>query len=182
MHGNLSAQGGATLVQHSGQTGKIGVPQDLIPTLVKPQASCEQACAESKAFNPSFQRNPPTVRNVSLQIVKGEGKTGNAKLVVDFRPDARLKDSLTIPVGDTPEILKRVSRTSYAGLIHFDFAAFEAELKRHDALIREEKTVPVFENRLLKRHEKLTSVNFDREADAGSVRSCRRPEFFEQSR
>jgi hypothetical protein len=139
------------------------VPQDLIPTLVKPQVSCEQTCAQSKAFDPSFQRNPPVVKNVSLQIIKGEGKTRNAKLVVDFARDARLKDSLTILVGDAPAILKRTSGTSYTGLINFDFPAFEAELKRHEALVHEGKSVPVFENRLLKRNEKLASVSFNRE-------------------
>ncbi len=35
------------------------VPPDLIPTLVKPVVSCEQTCAQSKAFDPSFQRHPP---------------------------------------------------------------------------------------------------------------------------
>ncbi len=139
------------------------VPPDLIPTLVKPVVSCEQTCAQSKAFDPSFQRNPPMVRNVNLQVIKGEGKTRNAKLILDLRPDARLKDSLTILVADTPTVLKRVSRTSYAGVINFDFGAFEAELKRHEALVREEKSVPVFENRLLKRNEKLVPVSFDRE-------------------
>ncbi len=139
------------------------VPPDLIPTLVKPVVSCEQTCAQSKAFDPSFQRNPPMAKNVRLQVIKAEGKTRNAKLVVDFQPDTRLKASLTILVGNTPTVLQRVSRTSYAGLINFDFAAFETELKRHEALAHEEKTVPVFENRLLKRNERLVPVNFDRE-------------------
>ena len=139
------------------------VTQDLIPTLVKPAASCEKSCAESKAFDPSFRRNPPVAKHVSLQVINREAKTRNARLVVDFAQDRRLKESLSILVGDTPTVLKRVSGTSYAGVINFDFAAFEAELKSHEGLVREEKTVPVFENRLLKGREKLKPANFDRE-------------------
>ncbi len=139
------------------------VPQDLIPTLARPVVSCEQTCAQSKAFDPSFQRHPPVIKNVTLQIIKSRDKAPNAKLVLDLAPDSRLKESLAILLGDKPVVLKRVSGTSYAALINFDFAALESELKRHEALVREDKSVPVFENRLLKRNEKLVPVTFDRE-------------------
>ncbi len=136
--------------------------QDLIPTVIVTEGSCEKVCAETKAFDPSFKRIPPTVKNVRVEILKTGERSRNAKLTVEFQPDRRLKEIVAIRVAEQSARLKRVSGSTYAGVVALDFDALEKELERNSSLAMEEKTVPVFANRLLIGKERVPKLSFDR--------------------
>jgi hypothetical protein len=116
------------------------------------------AAAAELTFDRNLARNPPPVREATLQLLPTPTQTANAVLRVQFQ-DRRKTGSLVIHGGKVPTLLRDDGTAPdtkrgdgvYAALVNVNAAQFGVEQRRRLELAKSYREVPVFEQRQLKR-------------------------------
>ena len=109
-------------------------------------------------YDSNLMRNPPRVRQVTLQLLPKPTRTANAVLRVQFQ-DQRRNTSIVINGGRAPTLLRddgkapdaKAGDGSYAALVQVNAKQYSIEQRRRLQLAQRFKYVPVFEQRQLKR-------------------------------
>jgi len=109
-------------------------------------------------YDPGLIRNPPRVQQATLQLLAKPTQTANAVLRVTFQ-DQRRNTSIVINGGRAPTLLRddgkapdaKAGDGSYAALVKVNAKQYSIEQRRRLQLAQRFQSVPVFEQRQLKR-------------------------------
>lgn len=109
-------------------------------------------------YDPGLTRNPPRVQQATLQLLANPTQIANAVLRVRFQ-DQRRSTSIVINGGRVPTLLRDDGKApdaepgdgNYAALVKVNAKQYSIEQRRRLQLAQRFKSVPVFEQRQLKR-------------------------------